>query len=280
VARILKSEWGELSPALLASIFPCDRDGTQLAGADVVVSPPTEASIELSANWHSPFENMGPESKAPALMAMLQTGMLTNAFMALTGASAALLGSDKVAGNYAGVRDALTRGADWVDQQFSDAAEDVFGMTGMTKLNATQVYTGSAPVKISLSLLFRAFRNTQAEVQDPIDALASWQLPLNLSVEGSITGAIRGLSTGQGLLKSVFPSRAPRFVGLRFAGYLFSPLVIESLSMPLTGPMTRDAGALQRQVQLSLASTTALDADDWRRARNGQPVRMYETRKR
>jgi hypothetical protein len=277
VSQELSSKWDGLHPTLLASIYQCDRDGVGVPGAPVVISPPIEGSIELSANWQSPFENMGPESKAPALMAMLQTGMITNAFMALTGAAGLLLGRDADIQN-SGLMGPIQRSLDYVDNKFAGLASDLHGISGMTKLNATQVFTGSAPLKIPLTLLFRAFSDAKAEVQAPIDQLAVWTLPETLSVDGAITGAIRGLASGQGLAQAVFPSRAPKFVALRYAGYLFAPLVIESISHPLVVQRTREGHPLQTQVQISLASVTALDQEDWRRARNGTPIKMFQTR--
>lgn len=282
--RVLKSQWGSMSPILLAELFPVDRDGNQDMTQDVVVAPPIEGSIELSANWQSPFENMGPESKAPALMAMIQTGMLSSTFMSLTGAASALVGGAAEAAGFDRAGQWVQSAADGIDATFSDAASKLFGLTGMTKLNSTQVFTGAAPVKIPLTLHFRAFEDAKAEVQDPIDTLAYWTLPLELSVEGTISGGIKGLArlvTGNAdWAATVFPSRAPRYVGLRYGGYTFAPLVIESLSHPLVVPRTVAGSPLEMQVQVSLASVTALDQNDWRRARSGHPTRMFATSKR
>lgn len=271
---ILKSEWGSLNPILLASLYPVDRYGQPLADEPVVVSPPIEGSVEISANWQSPFESMGPETKAPALMAMLQTGMITSTVVSLTGAASVLLGGtgDRL------ISSGVNSAADWLDQKFGAAFDSIQGVTGMTKLNSTQVFTGAAPVKIPLTLAFRAFRDTKAEVQDPLDMLAQWALPVDLSVEGSISGAVRGVAnalTGNGSWSAVFPSRAPRYLGLKYGGYTFSPLVIESISHPIVTPRASDGGPLQVHVQVSLASVTALDANDWRRARSGLPTRMF-----
>ena len=38
------------------------------------LAPLTDASMDVVLNWQSPFEQAGPESRAPSIMAMLQSG--------------------------------------------------------------------------------------------------------------------------------------------------------------------------------------------------------------
>lgn len=258
--EVIGSKWTGLNQNLLASLFPVGNDGWALPDEVSVVAPITEGNIELSANWQSAFENAGIETKIPAIAGMLQSGTLLNYATTLLGK-----------GDAGGIVDRLRT-------EVQDFASEGVGRSGMTKLNSTQVFTGAAPVKIPLTLHFRAFDDPKREVQDPIDQLAQWTLARQLAANGSLVQAIENFSAGQGFLKSLLPSVAPQMIGLRYAGYLLSPLVIETMSRPLTVPRTKDGEPLHMQVQLVLASLTALDSDDWARARQRKPIKLFNNR--
>jgi len=254
---VLSSKWGSLSKHLLATIYAVDPQGNQQASGDSVVAPPTDGNLELTANWQSPFEQSGVESKAPALTQMLQTGVLQSYAEALLGK-----GSD-------------TGTTARLSQEVTTFSRDAQGRSGMTKLNSTQVFTGAAPIKIPLTLHFRAFDDPATEVQGPLDQLARWTLARQLAANGSIVSATQNFRQGQGFLKSLLPSEAPQMVGFRYGGYTFAPLVIESMSHPITVPRSFAGEALHVAVQLSLASLTALDQGDWTRSRNNQPTQLF-----
>lgn len=256
----LTSKWSGLSRHLLASIYPVQNNGQPIAGGPVVVAPLTEATVEITANWQSPFEQSGAETKAPAIAGMLQTGALLSYVEAIFGK---------------GSQDGLAAQIVQRVQEFTDSAA---GRSGMTKLNSTQVFTGAAPIKFSLTLLFRAFDNPTEEVRSPVDQLAQWVLAQQLAANGSIAQGITNLRDGQGPLKALLPSVAPQMVALRYGGYTWAPLVIESMSKPLTVPRTLDGEPLHETVQLSVASLTALDGGDWLRARQGLPTQLFNTR--
>ena len=266
MGRVLGSQWGSggssgrLSPHLLATIYPVDAQGQPEGDVDSVVSPITDATIELTANWQSPFEQSGPESKAPAIMSMLQQGTLESYVTTIFGK-----GSE---GQGLGAR---------ISQEVTDFSRSAQGRSGMTKLNSTQVFTGAPPVKISMTLHFRAFRNARTEVEDPVDQLVRWQAARELAPNGSLVSAVRALKDGTGFLKALLPSRAPQMVAFRFGGKLFSPMVIESMSRPLTVPRTSEGQELHTSVQLSLATLTALDSADWRRAAAGLPTLLFNS---
>ncbi|MDO9092700.1 MAG: hypothetical protein Q7U99_08720 [Rubrivivax sp.] len=255
----MSSKWGGLSKSLLVSIFPVNAQGRQEPGAEVQ-APTTEGSIELTANWQSPFEQSGAESKIPAIMAMLQTGVLQSYAQPMLGKA-----DDK------GLVARLA-------QEVVDFSKDGAGRSGMTKLNSTQVFTGAAPIKIPLTLHFRAYDDPATEVQAPLDQLARWTLARKLAADGSIVTAIKSFNQGQGFLKSLLPSEAPQLIGLRIEGHTFAPLVIESMSRPITGPKAANGAPLNVAVQLQLSSLTALDADDWSRARRGEPTQLFNNR--
>jgi hypothetical protein len=257
-SAVLSSKWDGLNAALLASIYPVDSAGQRVDGAEVR-SPPTEAAVELTANWQSPFEQTGAESKAPAIMGMLQTGALASYAEALLGKAAP--GDSSVIGR--------------INAEIQDFANTGQGRSGMTKLNSTQVFTGAAPVKITLTLAFRAFSDAAREVQAPLDQLARWVLARELARNGGLAEAFQAFKTGQGFLKALLPSLAPQMVGLSYGGYVWAPLVIESMSVPMTVPRTGLGAAAATSVQIALASLTALDRDDWTRARQGKPTRLF-----
>jgi len=170
-ANRLSSLWDGLSPHLLASFYEVGKIGDSGWGriqgkTDVatVMAPLTEASMEIALNWQSPFEQAGPESKAPALMAMLQSGALQPIV-------------DSVMG----------KAKDGSAQQKSNSFLSQFeGRTGITKLNSTQVFNGMPPVKIQVAAMFRAWRNPAVEVEAPFDKLMEWALPIELSKDGSV----------------------------------------------------------------------------------------------
>jgi len=257
-APVLTSKWGRLNENLLATIYEVDSRGNP-AGGPSVIAPPTEGTIELTANWQSPFENTGVENKIPAITGMLQTGTLQ-------GVAESILGNGSDTGIAARLR-----------QEIVEFSKEAQGRSGMTKLNSTQVFTGAAPIKIPLTLHFRAFDDAASEVQAPIDQLAKWTLARQLAANGSLVSAIQAFRDGQGFLKALLPSVSPQLVGLRYATFVFAPLVIESMSHPLTVPRTVKGEPLHVVVQLTLASLTALDRGDWTRARNGEPTQLFNS---
>lgn len=258
---VLSSKWGGLNASLLATLYPVNQQGYPLADEVSVVAPPTEGNIELSANWQSPFEQSGTESKAPFIMQMLQSGTLQSYAETILGK-----GSDEGGGDGWKAR---------LSQEVTDFSRDGQGRSGMTKLNSTQIFTGAAPIKIPLTLHFRAFDDPEREVQAPIDQLARWTLARELAPNGNLVQAVQNFRAGKGFLKSLLPSLSPQLVAFRYGGYTFAPLVIESMSHPITVPRTSDGAMLHVAVQLSLASLTAIDANDWSRARSGRPTQLF-----
>jgi hypothetical protein len=258
--RVLSSKWDGLSDKLKASLFAVDRTGTKLESTNTVRGPITDCNVEGTANWQSPFEQAGAEARAPAIMAMLQSGTPESFLLPLL----QRLGEP---GNVATqlVSDILSGG--------SDLAREAAGRTGMTKLNSTQVFTGSQPLRITMTMHFRAFDTPAQEVQAPIDQLWKWKLAEELGLNGAI---VSGLANSG--LARLLPSKAPTPVAFAFGGYTFAPMVIESVSQPLTVPMDIDGKALHVQVQVSLSSLTAMDSNDWKRTREGGPIRLFNNK--
>lgn len=251
------SQWGNLSPHLIARLYLCDSQGVELSADGIssdgfslgdVMAPATEVNIEATLNWQSPFENAGPESRAPTVMAMLQTGQLATVANALQATGA--FSQDSVLG----------RSLNNIANNTKDFAKDLEGRTGITKLNSRQVFSGMPPIKITMVLHFRAFSDPQKEVMEPYQRLYEWALPKELAADGVLSELITNGSND--FVKSLFPSKAPPLVGFKFKNNRYSPMVIESMSSPLDGPVGKTGLPLYRSVQLSLATLTALDRND------------------
>lgn len=241
-------QWGHLSPHLFARIFPCDSKGKESmdskGGSSAILAPATDVQFESTLNWQSPFENTGPESKAPTLMALLQTGQIATVANAIQ----AVLPSGKV-GDFA--KDLAGNTERW--------AKSLEGRTGITKLNSRQVFSGMPPVRVTLQLHLRAVNDTQAEVMAPYEQLLRWAWPQELAENGIISEV---LTNGDDIIRAMFPSLAPQMVGFHYGNNRFMPMVIESVANPLDGPMDRDGRPLYRSVALTLATLTALDTND------------------
>lgn len=255
----LGSKWVGLSPHLIGHIYPVDNGGFRLINEPEVFAPVTEATIEMAANWQSPFEQTGPESKAPAFAALVQSGAAGPLLSSLFG-----LGGENES-NF------LQRLA----TEMSDGARSMVGRSGMTKLNALQIFGGAPPMKINLTLHFQAFEDGASEVQAPVDQLAKWHLSKSLASNGTLVNAINAVKTGGNLLQALFPSEAPSFVGFQFRGFYMAPMVIESLSVPLAPPCDERGNPVDMSVQIVLATLTSLDANDWARMRSGKPISLF-----
>lgn len=247
---ILSSLWDGLSPHLIASFFQCDKDGLPLEGP-IVKAPLTEAELEMSLNWQSPFEQAGPESKAPALMAMLQSG-------ALQPFADIILGEKKESQeNSSSLMAAARRRAD----DFLNKSE---GRTGITKLNSTQVFTGMPPVKIQVQALFRAWLNPQSEVEAPVNQLMEWALPEKLSNDGTILTRLVNSTKGErDAVEALMPSVSPVMIGFAYKGRMFAPMVIESIGQPLSSPVDSSGKFVEMLVPMTISSLTAIDKEDW-----------------
>ncbi len=247
-----KKQWGNLNTKLLARIYPLDNKFKEVfdtaGGAIDLLAPLTETQLEIQLNWQSPFENSGPESKAPTLMAMLQTGQLStvaNSIQALLPKSdLGKLGSD-----------VAKRTASW--------AQDLQGRTGITKLNSRQVFSGMPPIRITGLLHFRAMSNALSELMVPYQRLLSWALPQKLAQAGVLNEIISETASGQNeFIKAMFPSKSPTMVGFTYGNNRYAPMVIESMGHPLDGPMDSNGIPIYRSVQITLATLTALDRND------------------
>lgn len=248
--QVLGSKWDGLSPHLLASFFMVEnKNGTwsrSQSDLATVVAPLTEASMEMALNWQSPFEAAGPETKAPALMAMLSSGALQPVVEAAAGGS----------NNAADASAAQKKSADFL-QQFE-------GRTGITRLNSTQVFAGMPPIKIQVNALFRAWDDPAREVEAPVEKLIQWALPIELSKDGSLLARAAKTARGEmSFVEALFPSAAPVRIAMTYKGRTYSPMVIESIGKPLDAPVDRNGRHVELVIPMTLCSLTALDRELW-----------------
>lgn len=240
-SQTLSSDWGGLSDYLIASFYECDRTGKRKQGSNITVKAAltNDANLEATLNWQSPFEQAGPETKAPTLFAMLQSGALQPVIDLVSG--------EKTDENSA------TR----LLQKFE-------GRTGITKLNSVQVFNGMPPVKFQITALFRAWLDPVKEVEQPFDQLMQWALPQALAPDSTLPNIISGLARGtKDWIEAVLPSQSPVLIAMTYKGRTYSPLVIESIGQPLSSPITKNGNFTELAVPLSLATLTAIDKQDW-----------------
>lgn len=258
--RILSSDWTGLSPHLIAKFYPVRAQGygenrVYYPDGDIEVHAPlVEPNLEVTLNWQSPFENMSPDQARPALAAMLQSGAIQPFLHALMGDT-----------DEDGKPPDLEK-AGGILAKSSELAKRFEGRTGITKLNSTQVFSGMPPAKITLQLLFRAWRDPAEEVEAPFQQLMRWALPKQLSVDGAITTFAKGERTPE---KILMPSEAPRLMAMEYKRRRFMPMVIESISEPLGSPIDSSGTYTELLVNLTLASLTAIDGDDYQRISQG-----------
>lgn len=248
MATYLESKWDGLSPHLLATFFDVERTSAtefQPVADGVRVRAPFTGSVQVSMDpkWDSPFDSAGAESRAPTLMAMLQSGQMQ---------------AIADAGQRVGVVSGDTA------QKSNQFLMQFAGRTGMTKLNSTQIFVGSDPMRIQGGLIFRAWNDALEEVENPVDWLAQRALPVQLSKDGSLVA--RGTLAAGGELDAVsalMPSLAPSMIGMIYKGRCFYPLVIEQFAPDFGAPVNADGHFTHMQVQITLTSLAAIDREDW-----------------
>ncbi len=247
-AQTLSSNWEGLSPHLIAHFYEVAKTGdtwgrTQKTDPATVQAPLTEANMEIALNWQSPFEQAGPETRAPALMAMLQSGALQPLVDAMLGKAPE------------------GEGAQRQSNEFLSRFE---GRTGITKLNSTQVFNGMPPVKITVTALFRAWIDPLREVETPFNKLMEWALPIALARDGTILAqAVQAMKGEKGYIEALMPSQSPTRIAMKYKGRVFSPLVIESIGQPLSSPVDSNGHFVELAVPLTLCTLTAIDRQDW-----------------
>lgn len=249
----LGSDWGSMSPFLMARIYVCNAKGvadvTEFQG---VYGPVAEGSFEAPLNWQSPFENTGPETKAPALTAMLQSGSLVPVLNALQAINPL---------KDSGLGQTIDASAD----RLKAAVRELEGRTGLTKLNSRQVFAGMPPVRMNFAMEFRATHDAYKEVEAPLQRLLEWVFPQELAEEGILSEVMQTARDLDSFIKAMFPSLAPKLLALTYAGKTYAPMVVESISFPLDAPKDSKGNMIAVTVQVNMATLTALDRSDIKR---------------
>jgi hypothetical protein len=260
----LSSEWLGLSPHLLARFsqaYQAEPGGPWLADDSlVVVAPLTEADIDVTLNWQSPFEQSGPESSMPSLMAMLQSGAIQPVLSSLDALATTVTDAT-------GTGHALNPAKDKVVAGLREGVKGLEGRTGMTRLNSTQVFAGMPPIKITVTALFRAWKDPSKEVEAPFNQLMAWALPGKLSELGPLLSRAVDYTAGKihDPADVLAPSVAPTKLVMTYKGKTYAPLVIESIGQPLSSPIDSSGRYVELLVPMTLCTLTALDRDDWKR---------------
>ena len=235
-----------LNPHLIAKIWEVDRKGKKI-GNVTVFAPTTQAELEITQQWQSPFEQAGVESIRPTLAAMAQAGAFqpVMASLGLGGDGKSQVGDGSIV------------------SKAMDTLNSLEGRTGVTMVNSTQVYVGAPPARITLSLLFRAWNNPKAEVEQPKDQLVSWALPKYLAPDGLLVNSINAAKGNGGWIDALMPSETPSLVALHYKNQTYKPMVIESISIPLDSPITNKGEFVSLIIPITLCSLTAWDRNTW-----------------
>lgn len=268
MGELLSSDWGAINSGLnkhlIAKIYPVSIDGkpdtsttSRAYGAEtsidvVVAAPLTDGNLNLTLNWQSAFENSGTDSKLPAISQLLQSGQAS----VMLNLIASIL--PKESGAF--IDRAREKMLDLASQ-----AEKLTGRTGITKLNSRQIFTGLPPIKIPITMYFRAWADPMKEVESPINQLFAWALPQQLA-DSVGEEALKAFASETGTLETLFPSVIPRFVALEYGGRTYKPLVIESIGHPLVLPRSKDGEMLSASVQLTLSTLEAWGKADYARS--------------
>ncbi|MBE0440630.1 hypothetical protein ACT3RN_00495 [Psychrobacter sp. AOP5-GZ1-6] len=252
------STWGEkgLNKNLVVKIRPViegNIEGGQGAQTyEVDTNQPTvesifeDAEFTIESQYSTPFESSNPEGRLPNLMGMIQSGQAAAAGYSLFAAGGGVVAdAADAAASFIGAKGIVEKG--------QAELEGLLGKSNFTKLNSRQIFTSSNSVRITGSLVFQAWADAATEVEAAVSQLQRWASAKSLSNTSLIVGALdEGLS-------AMFPSEIPPMVQLQYGGKTYKPLVIESVSAPITAPMTKDGNRIAVKVQVTFLSLTAWD---------------------
>ena len=260
---------GSLSPLLLACITRVTRTGDPIADSEEVYALLTEGDMELASQYSSPFENDNPEQRYPTLTAMLQSGDMVDSLGRVAGGTGGGIMGALQNGNLTGALSAGLATAETLAAKAvvalggQDMMQGLVGRSAYTKVNSTQIYVSTNPVRLSCTLFLRAWKSARREVEGPLSLLEDWALPEELSR----TGLLENLASNNGILNSLFPSKMPPFVALKYAGRTYKPLLLESVSAPLVVERDQAGNRLAVSVQCAFVSRTAWDKRDMQQVR-------------
>lgn len=269
-SKKLGGVWGDmgLNKNLIVKIRPVVEgnfeggQGKQTYNIDpnqpIVESLFEDAEFTIESQYSTPFESSNPEGRLPNLMGMIQSGQVSAAYASFFAAANDPTGFTGAVGDLAtAAGEATGISASGILEAAEGELQGLIGRSNFTKLNSRQIFTSSNSVRISGSLIFQAWANAKTEVEDAVEQLQKWASAAKLSAESLIVGGIKN-----GFSESMFPSIIPPLVQLQYGGKTYSPMVIESVSAPITAPMNKEGSRIAVKAQVSFLSLTAWDAQN------------------
>lgn len=212
-----------------------------------------DAEFTIESQYSTPFEAANPEGRLPNLMGMIQSGQISAAYYSFFAAVSDPTGVSGVIAD-AGAAIGEATGLNGVIGEAEGKIQGLLGRSNFTKLNSRQIFTSSNSVRISGSLVFQAWADAKTEVEAALSQLQQWASPVKLSDESLIVGAATGGFDG-----ALFPSVIPPLVQLQYGGKTYKPMVIESVSAPITAPMNKNGDRIAVRAQITFLSLTAWD---------------------
>ena len=264
--------WEEkgLNLHLIANIQPVIEEnveggqGNQVYTADSGQTPVkaliADGDFAVESQYSTPFESSNPETRLPNLMGALQSGQAGAALAGVfamnadpTGVSGVMIDAAVGVGDTLGINERVTQARISLSEQMQGLKD----RSNFTKLNSRQIYTSSSSVRISATLVFEAWSDAKKEVEDQVEKLQVWASAKKLSAQSLIVSGIQN-----GVSHGMFPSIIPPLVQLRYGGKTYKPLVIESVSTPITAPMNRNGDRIALLVPVVFLSLMAWDAQN------------------
>ena len=212
-----------------------------------------DADFAIESQYSTPFEASNPESRLPNLMGMVQSGQASAAYYSFFASMADPTGIAEQAGQVL----IEQSGFQSVLEDAESQLRGLIGRSNFTKLNSRQIFTSSSSVRITGSLIFQAWANAKTEVEDALQQLQRWTAAKSLSDQSLLVGGI-----SDGFSEALFPSIIPPLVQLQYGNKTYKPMVIESVSAPVTAPMTPNGDRIIVRSQITLLSLTAWDSQN------------------
>lgn len=233
MAEILTSEWGNLNSNLLAEFYEVDRTGKRVPDGVVVRAPLSDSSLDITQNWQSPFENVA-QSTWPTVQQLLQSA---------AGAPLAERVDDKLG------------------TELKKLISSIGGKSSVTKLNSVQVWSGAPPASLTVTAVFRAWKDSKREVEDPVNQLMQWALPVYLADDGLLLSRLTDFNSDS---NAFLPSIVPSILAFKYKNRVYSPVVIESITLPIGSSIDTDGQFVELSIPIKLATLTSIDRGDWR----------------
>jgi len=181
--------------------------------------------VSQSNNYANKFEGTDADSKSPTIAGILQSGVWSNELELL---------------------------------------KRLEGKTLMTKAQTIQIFTGLDPLDLNLEIEFIALRDTDLEVEKPIQQLEYWKAPLLKDNSFQTAKEVFDkVMSGSGDYDSVF-GEIPNEVNISFMEKRYNTtFIIESISINEDKIMRhRDGGRIRQKVSLGLKSKTGITKND------------------